>query len=250
MAQRWRRVLAPNPGPMTLDGTNTYVLREPGGRRAVVVDPGPDHPGHLTRVAEHGPVGLVLLTHGHPDHAGGAARFAELTGAPVRALDPRHRLGGEGLADGDRVEVDGLLLQVIATPGHTPDSLSFLLPADTAVLTGDTVLGRGPSVVAHPEGRLGDYLASLRRLAALAEADYELLLPGHGEPARPAAAVIDALLSHRLARLAAVADAVAAGISDPDEIVDRVYADVADPALRRPARASVLAQLDYLRGTR
>ncbi|MGH3326386.1 MAG: MBL fold metallo-hydrolase, partial [Streptomycetales bacterium] len=157
---------------MTLDGTNTWVLAEPGAGRAVVVDPGPDNEAHLRAVA--GAVeaagrrtGLTLLTHRHADHSAGARRFAELTGTAVRALDPAFRLGDEGLAGGDVVEVDGLELRVLATPGHSGDSLSFLLPADRALLTGDTVLGRGTTVVAHPDGRLGDYLDSLRRLRGL-----------------------------------------------------------------------------------
>ena len=155
---------------MTLDGTNTWVLREPGGGRSVVVDPGPRE-AHLAAVAEHaGDVAVVLLTHGHADHSEGARAFAERVGCGVRALDPEHRLGDEGLGDGDVVEVDGLEVRVVGTPGHTSDSLSFLLPAERAVLTGDTVLGRGTTVVAHPDGQLGAYLDSLHRLHALAEA--------------------------------------------------------------------------------
>src|SRR5215469_12026635 len=106
-------VLAPNPSPMTLDGTNTWVLIEPGSAEAVVVDPGPRHEGHLAAVLEHvkkadARVASILLTHGHPDHAEAARRFAELTGAPVRALDPAQRLGSEGLADGDVLTAGGL----------------------------------------------------------------------------------------------------------------------------------------------
>src|SRR5918992_3248777 len=143
-------LLAENPSPMTLDGTNTWVLRAPGEERCVVVDPGEEDDVHLRRVAAQGPVALVLLTHRHHDHAGGARRFAELTGAPVRALDPSLVLGSEALADGDVVVAAGIELRVVGTPGHTTDSLSFLLTGpDTgpdsgpAVLTGDTILGRG-----------------------------------------------------------------------------------------------------------
>lgn len=245
MTDRWTRILAPNPGPMTLDGTNTYVLREPGGSRAVVVDPGPGDPSHLQAVAAEAPIALILLTHGHADHAQGARPLSEMTGAPVRALDPRHRLGGEGLAEGDRIEVAGLEIEVVATPGHSPDSLSFLLPAERAVLTGDTVLGRGPSVVAHPEGRLGDYLASLRRLSALAEQRVDLVLPGHGDPARPASELIKALYEHRMTRLAAVSAMVASGRTGVEAILDGVYAEIG-PALRPAARRSVQAQLAFL----
>ena len=129
-----------------------------------------------------GEVAVVLLTHHHPDHAEAAREFAERVGCGVRALDPEYRLGSEGLADGDVVEVDGLEVRVIGTPGHTADSLSFLVPAEGAVLTGDTVLGRGTTVVAHPDGQLGAYLSSLDRLHALASA-HELSRrsgPGHG----------------------------------------------------------------------
>src|SRR3954453_12856021 len=128
-------VLAPNPSPMTLEGTNTWLLAEPGARRAVVIDPGPDDEGHLQAVeaaAQRADVeiALVLLTHGHPDHSDGARRFASMVRAPVRALDPAHRLGDEGLADGDVVAFDGLELHVVGTPGHSADSLSFHLPVD------------------------------------------------------------------------------------------------------------------------
>ena len=180
--ERARCVLAPNPDIMTLDGTNTWVLREPGAPRSVVVDPGPEIVEHLDAVAAHaGDVAVVLLTHGHLDHSEAARTFAERVGCGVRALDPAQRLGDEGLGDGDVVAVDGLEVHVVGTPGHTSDSLSFVLPAERAVLTGDTVLGRGTTVVAHPDGQLGAYLDSLHRLHALAEAqEVTAVWPGHG----------------------------------------------------------------------
>jgi glyoxylase-like metal-dependent hydrolase (beta-lactamase superfamily II) len=173
---------------MTLDGTNTWLIAAPGADQGIVIDPGPDDEQHLTTVLEAAQergvrVVSTLLTHGHLDHSAGARRFAELTGSPVRALDPAHRYGGEGLADGDVIEVDGLRLDVVGTPGHTTDSLSFLLPELQVLLTGDTVLGRGTAVIAHPDGRLGEYLSSLTRLRDLCgEAGVERLLPGHGPP--------------------------------------------------------------------
>ena len=245
-------VLAPNPGPMTLDGTNTWVLLEPGSSVAVVVDPGPDLPEHhaavLAAVAQQGArIGAVLLTHGHPDHAEGAATLAGLAGVGVRALDPARQLGSEGLSGGERVDVGGLVLTVVATPGHTADSLSFHLVADGAVLTGDTVLGRGTSVVAHPEGRLADYLVSLDRLQALAEVyGLEHVLPGHGPALRDPASVIAAYQAHRASRLEQVAAAVEAGAASARSVVEVVYADV-DPSLWPAAELSVRAQLDYLR---
>ncbi|MCW2615383.1 MAG: beta-lactamase domain protein [Frankiales bacterium] len=237
-------VLAPNPSPMTLEGTNTWVLRAPGAPGCIVVDPGPLHEQHLALVAGQGPVEVVLLTHGHLDHSEGARRLAELTGAPVRALDPAHRLGSEGLGEGDVVAAGGLELRVLHTPGHTGDSLSFLL--EDAVLTGDTVLGRGTTVVAHPDGVLGDYLASLRRLRELGDLT---VLPGHGPELASAGVVAEQYLRHREARLDQVRAALEDGALTPDEVVGTVYADV-DPALWPAARLSVMAQLDHLRASR
>ena len=244
-------VLAPNPSPWTLDGTNTWLLTAPGRDRAVVVDPGPDHAGHqaqIRRLADGYGVRIthVLLTHGHIDHAEGARSFAESLGVGVRALDPGHRLGSEGLVDGDVVDVGDWSVQVVGTPGHSLDSVSFLLPHDASILTGDTVLGRGTSLVAWPDGRLGDYLDSLRRLRELAESSsVERLLPGHGPVLSSPASVIDAYLAHRHARLEEVRDVVAAGITDAAEIVAIVYADV--PREVWPAaELTVRAQLAYL----
>ncbi|HET6563092.1 MAG TPA: MBL fold metallo-hydrolase, partial [Marmoricola sp.] len=228
--ERARCVLAPNPGIMTLDGTNTWVLREPGARRSVVIDPGPLDEGHLEAVASAaGEVGVVLLTHAHLDHSEGAAAFAGRVGCGVRALDPSYRLGGEGLHDGDVVAVDGLELHVVGTPGHTSDSLSFVLPADDAVLTGDTVLGRGTTVVAHPDGKLGAYLDSLHRLHRLAEAaSLRQVWPGHGPVIDDALAALDLYLAHRSERLEQVREALRLLGNDatPREVVEHVYVDV------------------------
>ncbi|OAA27043.1 Zn-dependent hydrolase, glyoxylase [Frankia sp. EI5c] len=243
-------VLAPNPGPMTLEGTNTWILRAPGEAGCVVVDPGPDHDEHLARVAAAGPVHAILLTHGHADHSAGAATLHALTGARVRALDPAHRLGSEGLGAGDVIATAGVELRVLATPGHTADSLSFVLAGDDrhqAVLTGDTILGRGSTVVAHPDGRLGDYLASLRQLRELGEMT---VLPGHGPELPAAGRAAQAYLDHRAARLDQVVAALAelgepAGRVAPADVVRLVYADV-DRALWPAAELSVRAQLEYL----
>ena len=245
-------VLAPNPSPMTLDGTNTWVIAEPDSPLAVVIDPGPLDEGHLARIvaiaAEHGKrVALTLLTHGHADHAEGAARFAEMTRTPVRALDPALRLGDEGLAAGDTVTTGGLELRVVPTPGHTADSLSFHLTADRAVLTGDTVLGRGTTMVAHPDGRLGDYLDSLRRLQELTvDGDVDTVLPGHGPVLEDARGAVEFYLAHRAHRLAQVETAVEAGLRTAPDVVAHVYADV-DRSLWPAAELSVRAQLAYLR---
>ncbi|GGS78301.1 MBL fold metallo-hydrolase [Nonomuraea spiralis] len=238
-------LLAPNPSAMTLDGTNTWVI---GTRDAVVVDPGPDDEAHLLRVRDHlggRRVTQILLTHGHHDHSGGAKRFAELVGAPVRALDPRHRLGDEGLGDGDVITVDGLELHVYGTPGHSFDSLCFWLPQDRAMLTGDTILGRGTTIIAQ-DGGLGDYLRSLDRLRAAAEGlGARALLPGHGPVLPDPIAVLDAYIAHRRQRLDQIRAARARGARTPREIVEDVYAGV-DRSLWPAAEVSVRAQLDYL----
>jgi glyoxylase-like metal-dependent hydrolase (beta-lactamase superfamily II) len=233
---------------MTLDGTNTWVLMEPGSTQCVVVDPGPLNEQHLRRVldlvaARGARVALTLLTHGHWDHAESADRFGELTGAPVRAIGSGH----DGLAGGDRLNIDGLDLAVVATPGHTSDSLSFLLAADNALLTGDTILGRGTAVVAWPDGELAAYLESLELIEAMTGShEVTQLLPGHGPNLPEAAAVVRYYLEHRAERLEQVRAAVALSGPDADRVVETVYADV--PREIWPvARLSVLAQLDYLR---
>jgi len=241
-------VLAANPGIMTLEGTNTWLLRAPDAPDAVVIDPGPSDEAHLAAVvAAAGRVASILLTHGHIDHSEGAARLHALTGAPVRALDPAQRLGSEGLAEGSVVAAAGVEVRVWATPGHTSDSLSFVLDdgAARAVLTGDTILGRGTTVVAYPDGDLGAYLASLRRLRELGPAT---VLPGHGPELAGAGSVADAYLAHRAQRLDQVSAALE--VLGPDAsaraVVEHVYTDV-DPVLWDAAELSVQAQLAYLR---
>jgi glyoxylase-like metal-dependent hydrolase (beta-lactamase superfamily II) len=253
-------VLAPNASPMTLDGTNTWVLRAPGATGSVVVDPGPPDAAHLDAVAEvAGDVAVVLLTHHHLDHSEAARTFAERVGCGVRALDPAYRLGTEGLGEGDVVAVDDLEIHVVATPGHTSDSLSFVIPSERTVLTGDTVLGRGTTVVAHPDGLLGAYLGSLDRLHALAEAhEIATIWPGHGPVIDAALPALDDYIAHRRERLEQVREALRIVHADarggvpiehehlPRRIVEIVYADV-DPVLWPAAELSVRAQLAYLR---
>ena len=223
--ERARCVLAPNASVMTLDGTNTWVLREPDSSRSVVVDPGPSIMSHLDEVeSAAGDVATVLLTHHHADHAEAAREFAERVGCGVRALDPAYRLGSEGLNEGDVVSVDGLEIRVVATPGHSSDSLSFVLPAEGACLTGDTVLGRGTTVVAHPDGQLGAYLDSLDRLHALAsEHEITTIWPGHGPVIDEALPVLDYYRAHRRERLEQVEAAVAQLRDAPHPNAARVF---------------------------
>ncbi|WP_245155156.1 MBL fold metallo-hydrolase [Nocardioides sp. 1609] len=250
--ERGECLLAPNPGIMTLDGTNTWVLREPGSSTAVVVDPGPAEDGHLERLEEEtGDVGLVLLTHHHLDHAEVAAALAERKGCAVRALDPAYCVGADPLVDDEVVSVGGLSLRVVATPGHTADSVSFVLPTERVLLSGDMVLGRGTTVVAHPDGRLGSYLESIERMRSLVTAgEVATIWPAHGPVLGDAGAVLDLYLAHRRDRLAQVAAAVErlrdeGGEPTARAVVEVVYADV-DETLWGAAELSVRAQLEYL----
>lgn len=239
-----RAVLAANAGPMTLEGTNTWVLRDPDASAAVVVDPGPaDLPEHLTAVAEvaQAPVALTLLTHHHRDHTGAVHEWRERTGSPVRGAGE-----GEPLRDGEVLAVAGLELEVLRTPGHTRDSVCFLLESDGLLLTGDTVLGRGTTVVPFPEGDLGAYLESLERILALIrDGRVRLLAPGHGPVVEAPEPFVEKLRAHRLDRLEQVRRALAGGARTADDVVAAVYGDLGQ-TLAWAAGATVRAQLAYL----
>ncbi|WP_436525653.1 MBL fold metallo-hydrolase [Actinoplanes sp. HUAS TT8] len=236
---------APNPGPMTLDGTNTWILRAPGAEYATVVDPGPLDEGHLSRIAEQGPYQFILITHGHHDHVEGAERLSELLGGvAILAADPAHCRHGEPLDPDESLGGNGLEIQVLDTPGHTLDSVCFLVECEgeRVMFTGDTILGRGTTVVAAPDGDLSSYLSSLERLRA-----YEnvLMLPGHGPVRADTAALATEYLNHRIERLAQVRAAMAAGARTPEAVVDVVYPDI-DPRVRFAAEWSAAAQIEHL----
>ena len=224
---------------MTLDGTNTWVLRAPGRRPAVVVDPGPLDEGHLAAVAAHGPVAAILVTHGHPDHVEGAA--AARRADRRRRCDPR-------LVDARAFDGVGRRLRSRCwpRPGTPPTrSASWSRPATSgSIFTGDTILGRGTTVVAWPDGDLGDYLASLELLAALRADAGRCRGTARRWPTapRPPGSIWPtggpgSTRSGRRSRPAR---------DTPADVVDVVYADV-DPALWSAAEWSVRAQLDYLR---
>ncbi len=229
------RVLAPNPGIRELEGTNTYVV---GEAPAIVIDPGPEDEGHLREVASTaGRVGVILLTHDHSDHAPGAVRLAETTGAPVRALRPPR--GGERLRDGELVSSGGATLQTVATPGHAPDHAAFWAATDRALFTGDAVLGRGTSVIDPPEGDLVVYLRSLRRMRDLAPAT---IYPGHGPVAVRGTAKLDEYLEHRAMRERQVLEALGKQARTTEELVATIYAEYPQEVHALAAR-SVLAHL-------
>jgi glyoxylase-like metal-dependent hydrolase (beta-lactamase superfamily II) len=225
------------------------VLRAPESETSVVVDPGPLDEEHLAAVLDvAGDVELVLYTHHHFDHTECIDRFAELTGAPARAIGEEWCRDADVLADGELLNVAGLALEVVAVPGHTTDSMAILVTGDGSLLTGDTVLGRGTTVIAWPDGVLGPYLDSLARIRELVlEGAATRFLPGHGPTVDEPLAVIDYYIEHRFERLDQVRAAVAGGAETPHEVVEVVYADVGQH-LWPAAEMSVRAQLDYLNG--
>jgi glyoxylase-like metal-dependent hydrolase (beta-lactamase superfamily II) len=255
IAPEWARLVrAPNPGPMTLDGTNTWVIGvagSHGGQGTVVVDPGPLDEGHLAQVADVAgdSVSCVVLTHTHADHAAGAAELARSLGVSLRAVDPSFCVDAEPFGIGEVVAASGAEVRVLHTPGHSADSVCFVLRASneqqaSAIMTGDTILGRGTTAIVAPDGRLGEYLESMRQLQTL---DANLtVLPGHGPVLDDLHAVAAAYLAHRAERLAEIEAVIASGVDDVEGIVDTVYGDV-DPRVRFAAQMSVQAQLDYLR---
>lgn len=237
-------LLCDNPGLMTLDGTNTWVLRGPRSDEMVIVDPGPDDDEHIARIADLGRIPLVLISHKHGDHTDGIDKLVDRTGAVVRAVGSGFLRGlGGPLADGEVVEAAGLRIKVMATPGHTADSLSFVL--EDAVLTADTVLGRGTTVIDDEDGSLVSYLESLRRLQGLGS---RTVLPGHGPELDDLAGVAARYLAHREERLDQVRDALRVLGEDATvrQVVEHVYTDV-DQKLWPAAEKSTQAQLDYLR---
>jgi glyoxylase-like metal-dependent hydrolase (beta-lactamase superfamily II) len=236
-------LLAPNPSPMTLDGTRTFLV---GRRSPAVIDPGPDDAAHLAAVlaALDGALpAAILLTHLHPDHAAGAGALSAATGAPVRSL-------GAGLAPDERIATDSGVLRVVPTPGHAPEHACFLWsgappPHDGVLFAGDMFMGGGETtLVAPPEGNLSAYLESLDRIAALG---VSRIHPAHGPPFPDTAATIERYRAHRAERIEAVVRALRwEGEADPSRLVAPVYGPDLDPVLRGAAEGSVHAILDHL----
>jgi glyoxylase-like metal-dependent hydrolase (beta-lactamase superfamily II) len=252
MSSSYLRLLrAPNPGPMTLDGTNTWLVGRPAAGPVVVVDPGPLDTRHLDAIVGAASAGIetIVLTHRHPDHAESAAELAQRAGCGVRAADPALRIGPDGLEEGDDLAVAGVTLTVVSTPGHTSDSVSLVVSGDDGIvrlLTGDMVLGRGTTVITHPDGDLAAYLNSLARLRGLVgEHGVAEILPGHGPVVTNPAAWLSFYYEHRMERLDQVRSALTAGARTPAEVVTAVYAEV-DRSVWPAAEQSVRAQLDYL----
>lgn len=248
-------ILAPNPSPMTLDGTRTFIV---GRERAAVIDPGPDEPAHLDAVlaalAGHAPA-AILLTHTHADHAEAARPLAARTGAPVMmaggAFDGERveDVVSRWLTDGERIETDAGALAAVATPGHAPEHTCFLWTEgppehDRALFAGDMFMGAGDTtLVAPPEGDLTAYLASLDRLERLRPS---AIHPAHGPPIADGMDAIHRYRAHRAERIGQVVRALREGPAAPGELIDRVYGAELHPALRGAAEGSLRAILAHL----
>jgi len=229
------RVLAPNPGVYELEGTNTWVV---GDAPAIVIDPGPDVEAHLREVARTaGRVGVIALTHDHPDHAPGAVTLAAMTDAPIRAMRPPP--GGDRLRDGDELTAGAARIRAVATPGHSADHVAFWLERDRALFTGDAVLGRGTSVIDPPEGDLRAYLRSLRKMLDL---EPRTIHPGHGPTVFRAIAKLEEYLAHREERETQIVAALTESPRTIDELVATIYAEYPED-VRPLAARSVLAHL-------
>jgi glyoxylase-like metal-dependent hydrolase (beta-lactamase superfamily II) len=244
-----RRLTAPNPGLMTGPGTNTYLV---GDRDPVVVDPGPDderHTAAIVAAAEPlGPIGTIVVTHTHVDHAPGAAALAAATGARVIGFGPAEDFEpdecvGEGWSLG--LPRAGLTLRALHTPGHASDHLCWLIEELALLLTGDHVMHGSTVVIRPPDGGLHAYLASLARVRDEVPA-IRVLGPGHGRLMDHVPDVIDALVAHRLARHDRVAEVLARhGAGSVDDLLDEVYGDVTERQLP-VARFSLWAHLRAL----
>ncbi|MEE8601908.1 MBL fold metallo-hydrolase [Euzebya tangerina] len=241
-----RIILAPNPSPMTLEGTNTYLLADPAHDGVVIVDPGPDDDGHRQQIESAlggADVAAVIITHHHIDHAE-AAGWATEWSAPLRAFDPGLIPDAVPFVDGEQITLGGLTVTALHTPGHASDHLCLRMDPTDVVLTGDHVLGRGTTVVNWPDGDMTAYMASLERLA---QAPGRRIYPGHGPTVTEPQAKVREYIAHRKDRERQVLAAIADGADSADAIVEVVYADVPE-FLHPAARKSVQALLEMLVG--
>ena len=231
-----RSITAPNPGPFTLDGTRTYLLGQ-----STIIDPGPDLASHVAAIREAMPhLATIVITHRHDDHAPAAIPLQAMTGA--RIIAPRGVLADahvqQRVAGGERLDVEGEPLEVIATPGHTNEHVCYLT-ADGELFSGDTVLGSGTTAIFPPDGHMGDYLRSLRLLRAR---EPRRIHPAHGPTRDDAVALLDEYIAHRLAREQQVLDELRGGAQSIAMLRQRIYPDL-DPRLVRAAEIQMSAHL-------
>ncbi|KKO83182.1 MBL fold metallo-hydrolase [Corynebacterium otitidis] len=248
-------VLCPNPSYATLEGTNSWVIAAPDDEVSIVVDPGPEDEGHLTVLNTYArEVGVVLITHRHEDHAGGAGRFRQLNGAPVRAASATRCVGAEPIADGEVISVEGVTpqLEAVHTPGHTADGVSFFVwsgaPHESeleGIITGDTIAGRHTTMISESDGDLAKYLDSLETLKERGRG--VRLLPGHGPDRPDTGELAEKYIKRRLYRLDQIREVRREHGSDIglQRLIDLIYDDV-DPVLRYAAEQSTRVALRYL----
>lgn len=253
-----RRMVAGNPGPMTFTGTCTYVV---GAGDVAIIDPGPDLPDHITALLAalaDETVNTILVTHTHRDHCGAVAKLKAATGATVigcapylgaiRVPDAYDSAQDETyrpdvvLAEGDHLTVKDLVIETVATPGHTRNHLCFALLAERALFSGDHVMAWSTSVVIPPDGAMAHYMASLAKLQQRTDAIY---WPAHGAPVQEPQAYVDALIRHRRHREAMIVAALGQGATTLSQLLALVYPGL-DPTLTGAARLSLLAHLDDL----
>ena len=250
LSTRVRRIVAPNPGPMTGPGTNTYVV---GESDLALVDPGPAVPSHidaiLTCVADR--LRYIACTHTHPDHSPAAAVVADATGAELigrTTADDRHQdlsfQPASQVDDDECIAGEDWTLRAIRTPGHVDNHVCYLLEEEGMVFAGDHIMNGSTVVIVPPGGNMADYIASLRRLL-----DYQVkvLAPGHGELIQDCRGEVEKLVRHRLMREAKVSAALDQRPQSLDELVVNVYDDV-DPMMHEWAKLSLLAHLIKLEG--
>jgi glyoxylase-like metal-dependent hydrolase (beta-lactamase superfamily II) len=235
-----RSLLAPNPGPFTLDGTQTYLLGQ-----TAVVDPGPDIAAHVEAIRAAQPqLRTILITHRHGDHAPAAVPLKQVTGAemlaPKGVLDDA--IVDRRIAGGETLTIDGIDVLVIATPGHTNEHVCFLT-SEGDLFTGDTILGFGTTAIFPPDGHMGDYI---RSLGTLREKSPKRIFPAHGPIREDAIALIDEYIAHRLERERQVLEAQASGARTPSQLRERIYPDL-DERLWKAAEIQIEAHLIKLR---
>jgi glyoxylase-like metal-dependent hydrolase (beta-lactamase superfamily II) len=245
LGPRVSRLRAPNPSPMTLDGTNGYVVD--GGNGAwIAIDPGPDDPAHIATFVDAAREAgaryeAILVTHGHPDHYPGAAPLAHATAAPVYAHAAATFPHDRTLRDGERVTAGGASLIALDTPGHARDHLVFVLADERALFTGDVIIGTGTVVIAPPNGDMRAYQRTLHRLRDGYD-DASVIYGGHGPEMHDPRAKIDEYIAHRERREAEIVAALAGGPTTIPALVETIYRDI-DRRLWPAAARQILAYL-------
>jgi glyoxylase-like metal-dependent hydrolase (beta-lactamase superfamily II) len=241
-------IRAPNPSPMTLSGTNSYII-DCGNAEAICIDPGPRIESHVDALIAHCErircgLAWIALTHGHPDHAPAAALLRQRTKARIAAYEASGIARDRSLCDGDTIAAGEITLKTAAAPGHSADHVVFYEPREAALFTGDTVLGEGYVLITPPDGDMRAYMQTLSRLSR-EFASARTIFGGHGEPVREPAAKLLEYIEHRRARERQILDALESGKKTVSDLVESIYAHT-DRALWPAALQQVMAYLDAL----